>query len=234
MIIFNNTRKRLSPILKLYLIICASVYYFLTFLWRLFYMATKTMQRFAAKSYLFVLPILVVGIAYNVNKIYNKYKFEAESVAFYEKVKSSEIILQPISKEAIENIDLECNYSSPNINLESPENNYSVDITIINKSKENILFKSGGGKYTYNVRPRLWNSNLKKPLRDGLKIGLRDLIGLAVVKPNSSFTSSLNFEASSVGQVPKNARYLVFGLVQEGVRWAPTLNCKIELVHEEK
>jgi len=231
-----NKDKSLSPILKLYLIACVAVSRFPAIIVTVFILGLNLLKRLVIwlfqprKIIFFTIPAIVAGLIFNIWHLTSRYNTDLLARKKLNLFSTYEFLNKQLPAESLQAFELTCNEEGMKINLGSRKRIYRTNISLRNNSKVPILLRAGGKKYAIKVRPRLWDANMEKVVKDGIPIYLK-LGNAELIEPNSIFESNLGVRKALIVDVPKTAKFLVFGIVQEGVAWAPTKSCKFELIH---
>jgi hypothetical protein len=134
-------------------------------------------------------------------------------------------------KEFYDQIILSCNEENTVINRTSNSKNITTTMMIKNNSKHSILLTPG--VHLFQVRPRLWNETRTKVLKDGIRTALASPDNKHFIPAGETFKERFSFDVEKIKNFPKSAKYLIFEVVHEGVRWLPRSNkCSFEIVND--
>ena len=222
---------RLNLPLRAYLLLCAAILYNVR---RLKILACYIFNKFNLNFV--TLLLLSVGLVYVISNTYKAGKSALAMTNAYEYIETYEYNKSAIPLEFFEQIDLTCNKEEAFINLSNPQT-ISTKIALKNNSIFSVVLQPGG-IYTLHLRARIWDVSLKKMLKDGVRVKLKideqifsgpGTSFLVLVGANSSFVGEAEIDIELFQEIPKGSKYLVLGVVQEGVRWASTKGCKFGL-----
>lgn len=175
------------------------------------------------------MPALFLGIIYCISLILDTHNANIKATRGIEALATQDLFFKPFPRNFFEEIDVNCNRDNVVIDLKSGKETYSTKVYISNNSDYPLLLRNGG-RYSFRVRPRFWDESRTKVVKDGMPIYLQTA-GIALINSKDTLSTRLNIDVSELGNIPKDAKYLIFGIVQEGVLWAPTQGCKFEVTH---
>jgi hypothetical protein len=211
----SKSTQKINLFLKLYL----SVFLALTFV----ISSSITFLSFHFKLIIrcIVITIMLAAIGYQALDLKgNEYLIETLN-------KSPKIF----PKEFYDQIILSCNEENTVINRTSNSKNITTTMIIKNNSKHDIFLIPTVRQF--QVRPRLWDKTGTKVLKDGIPLSLAGPKNKHFIPAGETFKERFSFDVAKIENFPKLAKYLIFEVVHEGVRWLPRSNkCSFEIVHE--
>lgn len=222
----SKSTQKINLFLKLYL----SVFLALTFV----ISSSITFLSFHFKLIIrcIVITIMLAAIGYQALEL----RSELHKQDLY--LKGNEYLIETLNKspkifpkEFYDQIILSCNEENTVINRTSNSKNITTTMIIKNNSKHDIFLLPT--VHLFQVRPRLWDKTGTKILKDGIPLSLASPKNNHFIPAGETFKERFSFDVAKIENFPKLAKYLIFEVVHEGVRWLPRSNkCSFEIVHE--
>lgn len=174
------------------------------------------------------IPIILLGLFFALgefNHAVTAYKKKAayDKYSFFNKAIPNDFFTQA---------KLSCPPSKQKIHLNLPNQVHKINLLIENHSDHLVFMGARAVKHPLNIRPRLWDASMNEIIKDGIPIPFNPM-DIVAIPTKGKLRGEIEFHSSVLKNAPRNAKFLAFNFVQEGVKWAPSsiTECVFEVQH---